>query len=73
MTPESIMRELKCLEVKENPDGSADLIFEATDKFKELYLQSFGLTEWSQEHFENTIKSAIENFSKHIQNESNNG
>ena len=69
MTPESIMKELKCLEVKENEDGSAELIFEASDNFKDLYLQAFGLNEWSQEHFENTIKNAIDNFSKHIKNE----
>lgn len=68
MTPQQILKELKCLEVKENEDGSADIIFEATDKFKELYLKAFNLQEWSQEHFENFIKEAIDNFSQHIKN-----
>ena len=68
MTSDSIMKELKCLEVKENEDGTADIIFEVSDKFKELYLQAFNLSEWSQEHFEKTIETAIKNFSEHIKN-----
>lgn len=68
MTSQEILKELKCLEVKENEDGSADIIFEATDKFKDLYLQAFNLSEWSQEHFEKFIKQAIDNFTQHINN-----
>lgn len=66
MTPQEILKELKCVEVKENEDGTAEIIFEATDTFKQLYKKAFNLEEWSQEHFENFLDEAIKNFSEHV-------
>ncbi len=66
MTEHDFLKEIKCLEIKENEDGSAEIIFEATDKFKDLYLEAFELKEWSQEHFENFVLNAVKSFTDHI-------
>ena len=66
MLPEEVLKQIKCIEVKENEDGSADLIFEATDEFKKMYMEAFSLPEWSVEHFTNVINEAIIAYEKHV-------
>jgi len=58
---ENILGTITCKEVRENEDGSATIIFDVTDEFKENYMKMFNLTEWSLEHFEGTLSEAIEN------------
>ena len=55
-----IIGSIKCLEVKEQEDGSALLIFDVDEEFKQKYVELFKLQEWSLEHFEQTLSEAIE-------------
>ena len=58
---ENIIGTIKCLEVREQEDGSALLVFDVDEEFKTNYIKLFNLTEWSLEHFETTLSEAIEN------------
>jgi hypothetical protein len=55
-----IIGNIKCLEVREQEDGSALLMFDVDEEFKQKYVELFKLEEWSLEHFEQTLSEAIE-------------
>jgi hypothetical protein len=58
---DKIIGQIKCVEVKEQEDGSALLVFDIDEEFKQNYIKMFNLIEWSVEHFENSLAEAIEN------------
>lgn len=57
---ENIIGNIKCVEVRELDDGSAEIIFDTDEEFKNNYIKHFNLKEWSLEHFEKTLSEAIE-------------
>lgn len=59
---ETVLGHLKCVEIKDNEDGTSTIIFDANPEFKQKYMELYKLEEWSQEHFENQVKEALESF-----------
>lgn len=54
-----MLGKIKVLEVEDNEDGSAKIIFDVDQSFINNYKQLFNLAEWDQAHFEKTISQAI--------------
>ena len=52
---------IKVVELVENPDGSAKVIFEADNDFKKCFKEYYGLKRWSQRRFDLFLQDAIEN------------
>ena len=53
-------QQLEVVEIIDNPDGTADLIFEISDDFKEWFKKSFELKRWSKKRFQKVVMEAIE-------------
>ena len=51
---------IKVVEIKDNEDGSANVVFDVDQSFIKSYNQLFHLAEWDQNHFENTLNKAIQ-------------
>jgi hypothetical protein len=62
---------IKCIDVQEQEDGSAKVIFEADDEFKEGFKQYHGLKKWSQKKFDEFLQDAINNMARLSKEESN--
>jgi hypothetical protein len=52
---------IKVVEIIDNPDGSAKVIFEADKEFRISFKKFYGLKRWSQKRFEVFLQEAIEN------------
>ena len=52
---------IKVVEIKDNEDGSANVMFDIDQRFIQNYNQLFHLAEWDQKHFENTLEQAMRN------------
>ena len=50
---------IKVVEIKDNEDGSANVVFDVDQRFIKNYNQLFHLAEWDQKHFENTLEQAM--------------
>ena len=55
---------LKVVEIIDNPDGSADVIFEVTNEFKKEFKDTFGLKRFSQKAFQKFVLDALDNMIK---------
>jgi len=51
---------LEITEVVDNPDGTATLVFELEDEFKEWFKESFGLKRWSDKRFEKVLIESLD-------------
>ena len=51
---------IKAIDVIDNEDGSANLVFDVDSSFIDFYKKLYNLEEWDQDHFQNTILKAIE-------------
>jgi len=51
---------IKCVDVQEQPDGSAKVIFEADEEFKEWFKSKYNLKRWSEKRFNKFLQEAIE-------------
>ena len=52
--------EIRVLEIAENEDGSANLILEISDEFKQWFKETQGLKRFSQKRFEKFVIKALE-------------
>ena len=50
---------IKVVEIKDNKDGSANVVFDVDQAFIKNYNQLFHLAEWDQKHFENTLEKTM--------------
>jgi hypothetical protein len=50
---------IKVVEIKDNEDGSANVVFDVDESFIKNYNQLFHLAEWDQNHFENTLEKTM--------------
>lgn len=50
---------IKVVDIKDNEDGSANVVFDVDQQFIKNYNQLFHLAEWDQKHFENTLEKAM--------------
>ena len=55
---------IKVADLVENSDGSARVIFEADDDFKQSFKNYYGLKRWSQKRFNLFLQTAIEDMNK---------
>jgi hypothetical protein len=51
---------IKVVEIKDNEDGSANVVFDIDQSFIKNYNQLFHLAEWDQSHFENTLNKTMQ-------------
>jgi hypothetical protein len=51
---------IKVVEIKDNEDGSANVVFDVDQRFIKNYNQLFHLAEWDQSHFEGTLIKAMQ-------------
>jgi hypothetical protein len=51
---------IKILEIKDNPDGTANIEFDISDEFKKNIIEKFGWGEWSDEKFQKLVLEALE-------------
>lgn len=54
-----IFTSLKVVDVEDQSDGSAKVIFDLPEGFKKEYKQVFGLKKWSDKHFERFVLDAL--------------
>jgi hypothetical protein len=52
---------LKVIEIIDNPDGSANIIFEVTNEFKKEFKEMFGLKRFTQKAFQKFVLNALDN------------
>tara|TARA_B100002003_G_scaffold217480_1_gene217734 strand:+ start:493 stop:729 length:237 start_codon:yes stop_codon:yes gene_type:complete len=52
-------QKLEVVEIIDNPDGTAELVFELNDEFREWFKKSFGLKRWSDKRFQKVMIEAI--------------
>jgi hypothetical protein len=52
---------IKVVEIKDNKDGTSNIVFDVDKNFIKNYNHLFHLAEWDQVHFENTVIEAINN------------
>ena len=50
---------IKVIDIIDNPDGSARVIFEADEDFKKSFKEFYGLKKWSQKRFVSFLQDAI--------------
>ena len=50
---------LEVIEIIDNPDGTAEIVFELEDEFREWFKESFGLKRWSDKKFQKVLLEAI--------------
>ena len=68
-----IFTTLKVIDVEDQSDGTAKVIFDIPEGFKKEYKQAFGLKKWSNKHFERFVLDALKasidsNDNKQVQN-----
>ncbi len=50
---------IKVVDIIDNPDGSARVIFEADRDFRKSFKEFYGLKRWSQKRFDSFLQDAI--------------
>jgi len=55
------LSKIKVVEIKDNEDGSAKIVFDIEESFISSYKQLYHLADWDQKHFENTVIKALKN------------
>jgi hypothetical protein len=58
----STIGEIKVLEVIDNPDGTANVVFDISDEFKENFVKLMKLNEWSDSVFQNYVVDALTDY-----------
>ena len=58
------MFQFKIVEIIDNPDGSANIIFEIDDSIKEQIKQFYGWKRWSSKKFEQLFIEGLQNYIK---------
>jgi len=53
-------QKLEVTEIVENPDGTATIVFELEDEFREWFKKSFGLKRWSDKRFQKVMLEALQ-------------
>lgn len=56
----STLGSISVLDVKDNPDGTATIIFDVSEEFQNNLVKQLGWSEWSQEKFEKLVLEALE-------------
>lgn len=69
MIDTKILGRMKVKEVRDNPDGTATIIFDVDKQFKEEFKKTFKLKRWSNKFFNSLLEQAIKNMEK-LHNES---
>jgi hypothetical protein len=59
---------LKVVEVEEQKDGTARITFDVSEGFKKEYKQAFGLSKWSDKHFERFVVGSLKHYIDQKQN-----
>jgi len=67
---EDITNGIKIADIIENDDGTATLIIEYEDDFKEWFKKKQGLKRWSDKRFEKVVMEAIQDMIDRELNES---
>lgn len=47
------------LEVKDNDDGTANVVFDLSDEFMEKFIKFYSLNEWNDEYFNKFVVDAL--------------
>ena len=55
---------IEVVEIKDKPDGSAEIVFEISDEFKKMLKSIYGLKRFSKKAFETFVTEAINNLYK---------
>lgn len=62
---------INVIEVIDQPDGSAKVVFEADKVFKDGFKKYYNLKRWSQKRFDKFLQEAIEDMNKRLIEEMN--
>ncbi len=65
--------QIKVVEIIDNPDGSAKVIFDIEDGFEEEIMQMQGWDKWEQERFEQLFITALKNYIEVYKGNQNDG
>jgi hypothetical protein len=57
---------IKCLDVQEQPDGSAKVIFEADEEFKQWFKNKYNLKRWSEKRFNKFLQGALDHMAVNL-------
>ncbi len=60
---------IKVVDIKDLPDGSSQVIFDADETFKDGFKKYYKLKKWSQKRFNLFVQEAIDNMVKKIKEE----
>jgi hypothetical protein len=58
---------IKVSEINDNDDGSATIVFEISDEFKESLVHAMGWDCWSQEKFNKFVHDALINYADSLE------
>ena len=50
---------LKILEIKENEDGTSEMVLDLSDEFQEWFKKEQGLKRWSNKRFQTWLEQAL--------------
>ena len=65
--------QVKVVDIIDNPDGSAKVIFDIEDGFEEEIMQMQGWDKWEQERFEQLFITALKNYIEVYKGNQNDG
>ena len=66
---ESYLGKIKVIDIKDNPDGTSFVTFEADDEFKQWFKKKHNLKKWSQKLFNKFIQDAIDHMTLKLKEE----
>jgi len=64
---------MKVVNIIDNPDGSAKVIFDFEDGFEQEIMKMQGWEKWEQEKFEELIINALKEYTKYQEGNKNDG
>ena len=64
---------IKILEIIDNPDGSAKVIFDVDDEFQKEIMRAQGWDKWQQEEFEQLFINALKEYIEYQKGNTNDG
>jgi hypothetical protein len=64
---------IKVADIIDNPDGSAKVVFDIEDGFEEEIIKMHGWEKWEQEKFEQLFISALKDYIKFKEGNTNDG
>ena len=64
---------IKILDVIDRPDGSAEIVFDLTEKIKQTLKKQLGWKRWSNKKFNELVITGLSAYIRHIESENKNG